>query len=84
MVSSDGVAETRITGICAEVPAHHRHVARLIDDAILLLERLLMLLIDDDQAEIAERQEQGRARADHDLGIAARRPRARSGAARDR
>ena len=32
---------------------HHRHVARVIDGAIFLLEGLLMLFIDDDEAEFA-------------------------------
>ncbi len=45
--------------------AHHRHVARLIDHAVFLLERGVLLLVDDDEAEIGEGQEQRRARADH-------------------
>ena len=44
---------------------HHRHVAGVIDGAVLLLEGLLMFLIDDDQAQFRERQEQRRARAHH-------------------
>ena len=34
--------------------AQHRHVARLIGDALLLLVARVMLLIDDDEAEIGE------------------------------
>ena len=37
--------------------AHHRHVAGVIVDAILLLIGALMLLIDDDEPQIAKRQE---------------------------
>ena len=33
--------------------AHHRHVAGMVDDAIFLLVGALVLLIDDDQPEIA-------------------------------
>ena len=44
---------------------HHRHVAGVIDGAVLLLESLLMLFIRDDQAKLAERQEQRRPRPDN-------------------
>ena len=37
----------------------------MIDHALLLLERRLVLLVDHDQAEVGERQEQRRPRADH-------------------
>ncbi len=50
----------------AEMGADHGHVARLIDDALVLLERSVVLLVDDDEAELGERQEQRRARADDD------------------
>ncbi len=60
--------------------AHHRHVARGIEDAILLLVGEVVLLIDDDEAEFAERQEQRGARADdgahRSVGDAAPHPRA--------
>jgi hypothetical protein len=36
---------------------HHRHVAGVIDGALLLLEGLLMFFVDDDQAQFGERQE---------------------------
>ena len=62
----------------AEPRAHHRHVAGVVDDAFLLLERGLVLLVDHDQAEIGERQEQRRARADHHRRRRRRPPRARS------
>src|SRR5579883_1825993 len=38
-------------------PAHHRHVAGMVRDAVLLFVRGLVLLVDDDQAEIAKGQE---------------------------
>ena len=56
-------------GRLPEMAAHHRHVARLIGDALLLLVALVVLLIDDDQAEIGEGQEQSRAGADHELRL---------------
>ena len=46
--------------------AHDRHVARVVDHAVLLLKGGLVLLIDDDEAEIREGQEQRRSRADDD------------------
>ena len=49
--------------------ADHRHIARLIGDAVLLLVGLVVLLIDDDEAEIGEGQEQRRAGADHELRL---------------
>ena len=49
-----------------EARPRDRHVAALVGDAVLLLEAGVVLLVDHDQAEIGERQEQGRARADHD------------------
>ncbi len=52
-----------------EMAAHHRHVARLIGHALLLLVALVVLLIDDDQAEIGEGKEQRRAGADHELRL---------------
>ena len=48
-----------------DAAAHHRHVAGVIMRAILLLVGRVMLLIDDDQAQIGIGQEQRRARADH-------------------
>ncbi len=56
----------------AEAAAHHAHVARLIVDAVVLLEALIVLLVDDDETEILEGQEQRRARADDDAGLAGR------------
>ena len=59
-----------------EPRAHDRHVARVIDDALLLLVGALVLLIDDDEAEVGERQKERRARADNHGRLAAcrRRP----------
>ncbi len=46
--------------------AHHRHVAGVVEDAVLLLVGGIVLLVDDDQAELAKRQEQRRTRTgDH-------------------
>src|SRR3546814_955703 len=47
-----------------EQPAHHRDIARVIMDALLLLEARFVRLVDDDQPEIGIGQEQRRARAD--------------------
>ena len=65
--------------------AHHRHVAGVIAHAVLLLVGGVVLLIDDDQAEIGIGQEQRRARADHDRDVAGRdrRPGARPQALRE-
>ena len=56
----------------AQMAAHHGHVAGLIGDAVLLLVGLVVLLIDDDEPEIGEGQEQGRAGADHKLRLVLR------------
>ena len=69
-LSIEGVAEARITAAFSIRPAHHRHVAGVVMDAVLLLVGGLVLLIDDDQAEIAVGQEQGRAGARHHLDVA--------------
>ncbi len=47
-----------------EPRAHDAHVAGVVDDAVLLLVGALVLLVDDDQAEIGEGQKQRRARPD--------------------
>ena len=44
----------------------HRHVARVIGHAVVLLVGALMLLIDDDELQLLPRQEQRRAGAHHD------------------
>ena len=54
--------------------AHHPHVARRIEGAFLLLVGKVVLLVDDDEAEIGKGQEQGRARSDDDLQPAGRDP----------
>ena len=64
-----------------EMAAHHRDVAGVILDAFLLLEARLMRFVDDDQPEVGVGQEQRRARADDDLGVARWRSRARRGGA---
>ena len=56
-----------------ELCPHHAHVAGMIGDAVFLFETRIVLLIHDDEFEVAERQEQRRARADHDAGAAMRR-----------
>ena len=53
-------------------PAHHRNIAGMIAHAVFLLEAGLVRLVDDDQAEIGVRQEQGRTRADNHLAVACR------------
>ncbi len=65
--------------------AHHRHVARVIVHAVFLLVGRVVLLIDDDEAELLERQKQRRARPGDDLHFAARHrlPGARALARRD-
>ena len=55
----------------AEAGAGHRHVARLVVHPVLLLEAAVVLLVHHDEAEARERQEQGRAGADHDARLAA-------------
>ena len=49
----------------AQPSADDGHVAGIVDDAVLLLERGLMLLIHHHQAEVGKRQEQGRTGADN-------------------
>ena len=49
----------------AEPRAHHGHVAGIIDDAVLLLEGGLVLLVHHDHAQVWEGQEQRRPGADH-------------------
>ena len=56
-----------------EPRAHDRHVARIVDDAVFLLVGAVVLLVDDDEAEVGERQEQSRARPDDDPRFAVRR-----------
>ena len=48
-----------------ELGPHHRHVARVVVDAVILLEGAVVLFVEDDQPQFVERQEQRRARADH-------------------
>ncbi len=55
-----------------DVPAHHRHVAGMVMHAVLLLVDRVVLLIDDDQAEVRIGQEQRRARPGDDADLAAR------------
>ena len=64
---------------------HHRHVAGVVAHAVLLLVGRVVLLIDDDEAEIGIGQEQSRARADHHRHLARRhrRPGARAPPRRD-
>ena len=45
----------------------HRQVAPVVDQAFLLFERAVVLLIHHDQAQIDEGQKQSRARPDHDV-----------------
>src|SRR3546814_19265466 len=53
------------------MPAHHRDVAGVIMDAILLLEAGFVRFVDDDDAEVAIGEEQGGTRPDDDLCLAA-------------
>ena len=59
----------------------HGHVAGVVVDPVRLLEGAVVLLIEDDQPQFAERQEQRRAGADHGAHRAARSRRARCGRA---
>ena len=59
-------------GAVFEPRAHHRHVARIVGDAVLLLVGAFVFLIDDDEPQLLEGQEQRRARARDDLHLAAR------------
>ena len=55
-----------------DMRAHHRHVAGVVMRAVILLVGLVVLFIDDDQAQIRIGQKQRRARADHDRRFAGR------------
>ncbi len=48
---------------------HHRHVAGVINHALLLLEGALVLLVHHQQPEIGEGQKQRRTGADHHRGL---------------
>ena len=66
-VSTEGVALPRTQTAPAYCARRKRHVASVIAKALVLLERRVVLLVDDDQPEIGDRREQRRARADGDL-----------------
>src|SRR5439155_16559047 len=51
--------------------AHDGHLARVVARRLALLVARLVLLVDDDGAEVAERREDGRAGADGDALLAA-------------
>ena len=53
---------------------HDGHVAGMVARRRFLLERAFVLLVDDDEAELARRSEHGAAGADHDLNLAGRHP----------
>ena len=69
-LSTEGVAEASTAGKRPRLAAHHGHVARLVVDAVVLLEALVVLLVDHDQAEIDVGQEQRRAGADDHARLA--------------
>jgi hypothetical protein len=51
---------------------HHCEIAgRVAETPLVLLEGCIVLLVDDDQPEVRNRGEHGRARAEHDAGVAA-------------
>ena len=57
------------------VRAEDRHVARVVANALFLLERRVVLLVDDDEAERVDRREERAASADRDVDLAAAKPR---------
>ena len=80
-----GVAEPSTTGTCAALGPQHRQVASGVAQPVLLLERGIVLLVHDDQAQLGQRREHREARADHDPrppASAARQRRRRSPSAR--
>jgi hypothetical protein len=52
--------------MAAEMAAHHRHVAGAVEHPVFLLVGRVVLLVDDDQPEIAKRQKKRRARTGDD------------------
>ena len=58
-------------GHALEVAAHDGDIARVVVGRFLLLVGMLVLLVDHDDAEIGQRREDGRARADDDTRAAA-------------
>ena len=63
--SSEGVAEPEQADGAAEFGAVDRHVAPVVARRLVLLVGRLVLLVDDDEAQVAHRREDGRAGADH-------------------
>ena len=49
-----------------KMPAHHGHIARVVMGRFLLFVGMLLLLVDDDDAEVFQRREHAGARADDD------------------
>ena len=50
--------------------AHDRQIARRVAEPFGLLERSVVLLVDDDEPELGQRREHGEPRAEHDAGAA--------------
>ena len=69
--SSVGVADPMHDQRSGELAAHDRHIAPVIARRLVLLVRGVVLLIHDDEAGIGERRKHRRARADHDVDVAA-------------
>ena len=55
---------------CRHFRSHHCHIARVVTWRLLLLVRRILLLVDDDQSEIADRGKHSRPRACHDSRLA--------------
>ena len=69
-LSSDGVAEPSRIGMFSQPGAHDGHVAAVVARRRVLLEARLVLLVDDDQAEVRGRGRTRRCGADDDLHLA--------------
>ncbi len=70
-LSSDGVAEPMHHHRAGQLGAHHGDVARVVARRFFLLVALVVLLVDENQAQVGRGSKDGRARADDDGRIAA-------------
>ena len=61
---------TEHDGSALDLAARDRHLARVVARRAVLLERRLVLFVEDDEAEVLQRREQRRTRADCDARLA--------------